>query len=858
MREAVAEHGGAVLSGAPGVGKTRLARGVAQDMADWYVARTTVTPAVGDLPLGGIAGLGLIAGKSMLEGPGLLSRLTARLAEAAGGRRTLVVVDDAHLLDDMSAAFIHQLVVSGAAAVLATVRSGEALPPGVLSLSKDALVPRLELQPLGPAEFADLLTAVLGGEAEPETRQRLWSVTAGSVLFLRILLADALEAGTLCRAGDRWRWVPNAVGPRLAELLAERLGRPEGQRRSLIEFLAVGEPLGADLLGQLVPEVNLAEEERRGLIVVEEKRRRAEVRLAHPLFSEVVRAQLPVLARRSLQRRLAEALEAAGSRRQGDLLRLAVLWVESASAADATLLMQAARQARQVFDPALAVRLARASVEVAPSFEAGLVLGGALADKGCFAEAAEVLDGLAGAEPDGRSRQLLARERAWVAFQGQSGAAAAERLLTEAEAAGEDPVLRMLARAELALLLTYRGRFPEALAIGQQLLVDQDTDDRVRLRSLPAIGGCLVLAGQAGKVLELCHGLETAAGRWRGELPQGPGWIWQMRSNALIVSGRLAEAAEVLNPQLEPGVAPSLTEGELAYARTKLGFLLLLQGRAGSARRQLSAAAAALAAADPNGCRVWCLSLAAEAAALSGHVDEAARLASQAMALRSSGFAIWDGDAARARAWAAAAAGERSRAITELLEAADAQDQHGQPALAIFAYHDAVRLGARRASARLEALAAGLDGPYAAAAALHAAAVRMEDPDRLEAAADAFARLGFCLVAAEIAAQASTAWSAARLMARAAGAAAAMDSYLSRCETVLAPSLPTPASLRGLTPREREIAVLAGQGLPNSEIAQRLVISVRTVESHLYAVYGKLGISDRTGLRLVLHSAGSR
>jgi DNA-binding CsgD family transcriptional regulator len=323
------------------------------------------------------------------------------------------------------------------------------------------------------------------------------------------------------------------------------------------------------------------------------------------------------------------------------------------------------------------------------------------------------------------------------------------------------------------------------------------------------------------------------------------------------LSGRLAEAAEVLVPRLEPGVAPTLTEGELAYARTKLGFLLLSQGRAHSARQQLGAAAAALADADPNGCRVWCLSLAAQAAALSGHGDEAARLVNQAMALRRSGFALWDGDAARARAWVAAAAGERSRAITELLDAASAQQQRGQPGLAIFACHDAVRLGARQAAGHLEALAGGLDGPYAAAAALHAAAVRTDDPARLEAAAKAFTRLGFWLVAAEIAAQASAAWSARGLMARAAGAAEAMDLHLSQCEVALAPSLPGPAPVSVLTPREREIAVLAGQGLSNSEIAQRLVVSVRTVESHLYAAYGKLGISDRAELRVLLRSAST-
>lgn len=53
---------------------------------------------------------------------------------------------------------------------------------------------------------------------------------------------------------------------------------------------------------------------------------------------------------------------------------------------------------------------------------------------------------------------------------------------------------------------------------------------------------------------------------------------------------------------------------------------------------------------------------------------------------------------------------------------------------------------------------------------------------------------------------------------------------------------------RPLTPREREIAVLAGKGTPNAKIAKRLGLSVRTVESHLYRVYGKLGVNSRDKL----------
>jgi len=52
----------------------------------------------------------------------------------------------------------------------------------------------------------------------------------------------------------------------------------------------------------------------------------------------------------------------------------------------------------------------------------------------------------------------------------------------------------------------------------------------------------------------------------------------------------------------------------------------------------------------------------------------------------------------------------------------------------------------------------------------------------------------------------------------------------------------------GLTRREAQLVELAKQGLTNPEIAERLVLSVRTVESHLYRAMQKLGISDRRDL----------
>jgi DNA-binding NarL/FixJ family response regulator len=62
-------------------------------------------------------------------------------------------------------------------------------------------------------------------------------------------------------------------------------------------------------------------------------------------------------------------------------------------------------------------------------------------------------------------------------------------------------------------------------------------------------------------------------------------------------------------------------------------------------------------------------------------------------------------------------------------------------------------------------------------------------------------------------------------------------------------------SAEELTPREREVAALAAAGLSNRAIAERLVLSRRTVENHLQHVYGKLGATSRVELPSLLELA---
>lgn len=61
-----------------------------------------------------------------------------------------------------------------------------------------------------------------------------------------------------------------------------------------------------------------------------------------------------------------------------------------------------------------------------------------------------------------------------------------------------------------------------------------------------------------------------------------------------------------------------------------------------------------------------------------------------------------------------------------------------------------------------------------------------------------------------------------------------------------------------LTPREREIAVLVGEGVSNKVIARRLDITERTVKAHLGAVFAKLGLPGRLQLALLVTGRAER
>ena len=129
--------------------------------------------------------------------------------------------------------------------------------------------------------------------------------------------------------------------------------------------MAAGEPLPADVALAMAGEALLIALEEARLVIVRPGLAGTEVSTAHPLYGEVLRADLPVLRLRRLRLALANALETAEHPSPHDLVRAASWRLDSGQADDPQRLLAAARAARGI-SLATAERLARQAHENAP------------------------------------------------------------------------------------------------------------------------------------------------------------------------------------------------------------------------------------------------------------------------------------------------------------------------------------------------------------------------------------------------------------------------------------------------------------------------------------------------------------
>ena len=401
LTAAVAARRGAVITGPAGVGKTTLALSGVEWAGQRGMAhrRAGATRAAQGLPFGAFASL-LPPGRgdagTAREDLGvLLGRYARAMVKETRGRPLLVFVDDAHLLDHGSAVLVHQLALTRAATVLATVSAGEVLPDPVLSLCKDGPAERIEIGVLDDAAIEELLASALGGPVDAAAVRALAGRSRGNPMFLRGLVNGALETGALAEAGGLWRLVgPLSPSVRLAELVALRLGDLSQPERSVLELLALGEPLGPAELAQLADAHAVDAVEERGLVTSATEGSRIEIRLAHPVYGDVVRAGISARREQAISRLLAEVLEADRGRGQGDPLKVAALRLVGGGGS-AELLVSGAMAARARHEHSLTERLARAAIDAGAGFEARFAAAEAAHFQGRSGQAEQELAALA-------------------------------------------------------------------------------------------------------------------------------------------------------------------------------------------------------------------------------------------------------------------------------------------------------------------------------------------------------------------------------------------------------------------------------------------------------------------------------
>jgi len=846
---------GIVVAGAAGVGKTRLAAELldAVETAGTPTVRMTATEAGRGIPLAPFAPL--LPAPVDATGPLELLRLAREAVCRHGdGRRVVLLVDDAYLLDPASATLVQQLAAGREAIVVATVRSGEPVPDAIVALWKDHGCAYLELQPLSREETGLLAESLVGGEIDGQTKHELWEASRGVPLFVQELVLGGLEQRLLVEHEGLWRW-HGALEPtgRLLDLMEARIGQLDEAERGLLELVALGEPLGWSLL-EPVEATGAERLVRRGVLAAEQDRRRLVVRLAHPLFGEAVRTRMPPAQTAAHYRRLADALEATGMRRAGEPLRVAFWRLESGGSASPDLLLGAWRIAEDLGDDVLAERLARAAVDADGGFEAELALAWALNHQMRLVEAEAVLASLATAARTDKQRADVAIARASVLMRyGRSTEAAS--LLAAAEAAVSDEAPRRLLERNRALTLAMSGRQAEALPAYSALLEHADGErERGTVAALTADALAEVGRGEDALALIACWApiAEEATGpTFHARVPTSyvRGTFRGARCSALLYLGRPAEAGSVAADAYDVFVGAHWAD-LAAFMALLSGRVALVEGCLERARSGLRESTALMR--EGRSELVPCaLALTAQALGQAGDAADANRAAIEAAECTGEWF--FDPDLLLGRAWAAAAAGALSESRQTALEALDLAEKRGALSLAFLAAHDLARLGDPAAAApRLAHLAGQVQGALVQACAEHAQALLAGDARRLEAAAEAFTELGALLWAAEAESAAAAAHREAGRQSSARAATTRAALLLERCGGAQTPALAAAGPADELTPREREIAALAAGGASNDEIAARLVISVRTVENHLQHAYRKLGVRRRTDLPAVL------
>lgn len=873
-----------VVRGEPGMGKTALlqdareravgmqvlaARGIESESELPFAGlHQLVRPAldgVGDLPEPQARALATALGLSAGAVPErflVYSACLTLLSELAERRPVLCLVDDAQWLDAASAEgleFVARRLDAEGIVMLFGAREGDArrfVAEGI---------PSLELAGLD-APAADALLARVAAGAAPQVRAALVAQTHGNALAL-VELPAALTDAQLAGAEP----LPDAL-PMTRRLEAVFLGRlsdlPEATR-SLLVIVAADDSEDLALVARAAAALGAGPEalepaERAGLVAV----RGARVVFRHPLVRSAVYGGATSGERRAAHAALAGALDGDDPQADRRAWHLAAAAVEHDPRAVGELDAAAVRAEERGGNAAAARAWERAAQLSADPGERARRLVRAARDLSLAGQDARAVALAERARLPGAPAVLraeAARVRATAAVRGgRPGDAVPELVALAAELGADEPALavQLVMHATVA---GWQGGGPATMLETAGALAGiapdpGDEDSRVIAGSIR--GFAAMLTGDAATAVPLLS--ETAA--W-GAVDQDPrnvfwagfaaAWLGDMAAfDALLQrSARLAR---------ERGEAGTLSD----VLGVRAVNLALVEQRYRAASVAAEEAVALARELDAGNFLLMPWAALAIVAAVQGRADEARSLAEQAIELARSRDVVLRASAATYALALVDLGAARWREALECLEGlADPSD----PAVALTApdrIEAAVRAGRRDRAAELlegyEAWAAYSAAPatrprLALCRALVAeggdATAPVEEAVRLAADAPPFDRARIRLLAGEhLRRERRRADAREHLRAAIAGfeelgaepwAARARDELAATGETVRRRD---PDAAAALTPKERQIARLVGEGLTNKEVAAQLYLSPRTIDSHLRNAFAKLGVTSRTQL----------
>jgi DNA-binding CsgD family transcriptional regulator/tetratricopeptide (TPR) repeat protein len=841
-------HSGLVIAGAAGVGKTWLVREALRraeasgERTNWIVG----TESARALPLGAFIGsLGEAMSDSLTDVRRVINSFVAQQRRG----RVLVGVDDAHLLDGLSALVVQQLAQSGGVRLVVTIRTGSDEPDAVTALWKDGLLERLDLEPLSSAATREVIESKLDGPVDARSAARFQKLTGGNALFLRQLLADQVAAGRMRKTAGVWMWDGDvAVSASLSDTLGRQMGRLSARTAIVVDTLSQCEPLAVDVLCDVASRSDLAAAERMGLVSIERTGTGLTARLAHPLFGELRRACAGELYLSEIRGRLATRLGRDGDADVQATVRRALLCLESDLDPDPGLYLESARHAMTLLDLDLADRFATAATQAgAPGAAEVRAMNLVLLGRGDQAEAA--LREMARVDLPGGHHWATVRAANLIWMLGKPHDAAA--ILDGLAAAPETSAQRAERLAVRACLDAVSARCELAAENARAAL---DFPELPAFHAMMASLALIMAIGALGQVDELAGVSEQALRRATTSFQASHMrfWFGAVYGRACRLTGRIDEFVSTAR-QLADSARdiPGLAYANLAFL---LGNAELVRGAVAEAAQLVHEAVAGVQIhAVTTGLRPASYFTLAEAHAKLGQVSDANDAVAAARSCVPPDFLFMHTASALSGGWAMAASGHLSEAVACAREAARLARDRGQPTHELACIQAAAQWGDASQAARARELADALSLPLATAVALHAEALLAGDGEGLLAASAAYRGIGDRATAADTAAQASVAFDEGQHHRRGLYAAALARELADECGGLHTPAMRTPTGLK-LSGRQRDVVELVVAGLSNRLIADELVMSVRTVEGHIYRACQRLGAQSREELASIIRS----